>query len=93
MHCYTPPSRSASVPDVHTGHGQSYHMSAQMYNSLQAVCRCGRPKHGMHLLKCLQAQPSKVLPRDASAVDDKRVLAMPRTSLGEYMQKRRFSDE
>lgn len=57
------PSQKAPLPYEYTGHGQSYFLSKGMYESLMAVCRCGRPKTDGHILKCLQ----KVVSRSGDA--------------------------
>lgn len=72
------PCFTATAPDTFTGRGQSHQMSPQMYNALQAVCRCGRPKVGAHMLRCLQAQPPPIIPPRQSA----EKLMLPKTSLG-----------
>lgn len=57
-----------------------------MYQSLMAVCRCGRPKTDGHILKCLQKEKNIYLTKDAndgegsSSVSDLQKL--PNTSLG-----------
>lgn len=52
------PSQKAPLPYEYTGHGQSYFLSKDMYDSLMTVCRCGRPKTDGHILKCLQKEVS-----------------------------------
>lgn len=46
-------------PYQYTGHGDSYFVSKDMYNTLLATCRCGRPKSNLHLIKCFQKIESK----------------------------------
>lgn len=46
-------------PFVYANEGDSYFVSPEMYQALVAVCRCGRPRRGLHLLKCLQNQKNK----------------------------------
>lgn len=41
-------------PYEYTGHGDSYFVSKDMYNSLVGTCRCGRKKTEGHMIKCLQ---------------------------------------
>lgn len=36
------------------GTGESRFVSKDMYSELLAKCRCGRPRAGTHLIKCLQ---------------------------------------
>lgn len=41
-------------PSSYTGSGESFFITKDMYESLVATCRCGRPKTGGHVVKCLQ---------------------------------------
>ena len=46
----SPPTQ---ITDTEGSHGVSYFVSPVMYESLN-VCRCGRKKECIHLIKCLQ---------------------------------------
>ncbi|XP_070508885.1 uncharacterized protein [Chironomus tepperi] len=46
-------SPSPKLSDTDGSQGESYFVSPVMYESLN-VCRCGRKKEGIHLIKCLQ---------------------------------------
>ncbi|XP_055846459.1 uncharacterized protein LOC129912286 [Episyrphus balteatus] len=46
-------------PYVYTGHGDSYFLSKDMFESLVAKCRCGRPRTEGHSIKCLQKVQNK----------------------------------
>ncbi|XP_032585310.1 uncharacterized protein LOC6576242 [Drosophila mojavensis] len=57
---------------------QSHFISAEMQKSLLDICRCGRPRHGIHLTKCLQRAVNKNLQSEES--ESKAVNKMPQTS-------------
>ncbi|XP_055913808.1 uncharacterized protein LOC129947313 [Eupeodes corollae] len=44
---------------IYTGHGDSYFVSKDMFESLVAKCRCGRRRTEGHSIKCLQKVQSK----------------------------------
>lgn len=44
---------AVQVQESKSAEGESYFVSPVMYDSLN-VCRCGRKKDGIHLIKCLQ---------------------------------------
>lgn len=48
------PATVEKYPYEYTGHGDSYFVSKDMYNSLVGTCRCGRKKTEGHMTKCLQ---------------------------------------
>ncbi|KAL5290885.1 hypothetical protein ACFFRR_010339 [Megaselia abdita] len=41
-------------PFSYTGSGESFFITKDLYESLVATCRCGRPKTRGHVVKCLQ---------------------------------------
>ncbi|XP_017842336.1 uncharacterized protein LOC108599788 [Drosophila busckii] len=40
----------------HDGKGEAHFISAEMHKNLVETCRCGRPRRGLHMGKCLQRQ-------------------------------------
>lgn len=52
----------------YTGHGESYFVSKDMYNSMMK-CRCGRNKTNAHVLKCLQKARNEYLSDDESETE------------------------
>lgn len=41
-------------PYEHNGQGDSLFVSPEMHKNLVETCRCGRPRRGIHMEKCLQ---------------------------------------
>ncbi|XP_030386059.1 uncharacterized protein LOC115632909 [Scaptodrosophila lebanonensis] len=70
-------------PFEHNNEGDSYFVSPDMHKSLVATCRCGRPRRGTHMAKCLQRSinPYQVgAPPDKSDAHAPSVTGVPRTS-------------
>ncbi|KAM7355948.1 uncharacterized protein ACRADG_001853 [Cochliomyia hominivorax] len=55
-------------PLKYSNEDDSYFPSPEMHKSLISLCRCGRSRSDLHLLKCLQNQQNKYL---LKATDDK----------------------
>lgn len=77
-------------PYQYKNYGDSYFVSKDMYNNLMAICRCGRPKIGIHLTKCLQKERNKYINEieleDSDLAVNKNITQskskIPATSLG-----------
>ncbi|KAI9586945.1 hypothetical protein GQX74_002792 [Glossina fuscipes] len=51
-----------------------------MYKSLMSSCRCGEPRTGAHMLKCLQKQKNTFLHENEEEGNDEVPMKMPETS-------------
>ncbi|KAI8120906.1 hypothetical protein CVS40_8004 [Lucilia cuprina] len=77
--------KDQTCPFNYSNEGDSYFVSPEMHKSLVAVCRCGRPRSGLHLIKCLQTQQNKYLLNDANLNPDEKKISinkLPETSSG-----------
>jgi len=59
-----------TTPYQYKNEGDSYFVSKDMYNSLVAVCRCGRKKTEGHILKCLQRVHNEYLDSETEDEND-----------------------
>lgn len=66
----------------YTGHGESSFTSKDMYDFMN-MCRCGRKKQGIHLLKCIQACKIKYSEEEHKNVD----MELPKTAYGKNFMK------
>ncbi|XP_030080533.1 uncharacterized protein LOC111596271 isoform X2 [Drosophila hydei] len=57
---------------------QSHFISAEMQKNLLDICRCGRPRRGIHLSKCLQRALNTTLQSEEAGMQG--VNKMPQTS-------------
>ncbi|KAL9901671.1 uncharacterized protein ACN427_005912 [Glossina fuscipes fuscipes] len=67
-------------PYEYTGQGESYFVSCDMYKSLMSSCRCGEPRTGAHMLKCLQKQKNTFLHENEEEGNDEVPMKIPETS-------------
>lgn len=60
-----------------------------MHKSLVAMCRCGRPRSDLHLLKCLQNERNKYLTDATSETNEgnKNFSKLPETSNGKCLKE------
>ncbi|XP_065362435.1 uncharacterized protein LOC135955933 [Calliphora vicina] len=77
--------KEQTCPFNYSNEGDSYFVSSEMHKSLVAVCRCGRPRSDLHLLRCLQSQQNKYLLKHLNSNEENRVInlnKLPATSSG-----------
>ncbi|KAH8416323.1 hypothetical protein KR222_008273 [Zaprionus bogoriensis] len=68
-------------PYRHDGKGDSHFISPEMHKNLLEICRCGRPRRGIHMGKCLQRALTPSLCESPEETATKpNALRMPPTS-------------
>lgn len=67
---------------------QSHFISAEMQKNLLDICRCGRPRRGIHLSKCLQRALNTTLQSEEAGMQG--VNKMPQTSNCKFSALRNF---
>lgn len=67
-------------PYKHDGQGDSLFVSPEMHKSLVETCRCGRPRRGIHMEKCLQRALNPHLHDSPDEEVKKDPIPMPSTS-------------
>ncbi|XP_060657946.1 uncharacterized protein LOC132792541 [Drosophila nasuta] len=65
-------------PYEHDGKGDAHFISPQMHKNLLEICRCGRPRRGIHMGKCLQRAINPHLQQKPG--ETKEAFVVPRTS-------------
>ncbi|XP_034482172.1 uncharacterized protein LOC117787689 [Drosophila innubila] len=65
-------------PYEHDGKGDTHFISPEMHKNLVEICRCGRPRRGIHMGKCLQRAINPDLQDEAGETMNPK--SVPRTS-------------
>ncbi|XP_075162002.1 uncharacterized protein LOC142234716 [Haematobia irritans] len=68
-------------PYQYSKDGIGHFISPDMYKSLLKYCRCGRPHSDLHLVRCVQKEQEKFLPKSEDTIQTNK-LELPKTASG-----------